>query len=110
MFYEEQILENKKDYSKSWGKIMVVVMEFDSRSQPTSPSGSNYDLQAAGGARLKDKDRQIIKDKFHIFNKEFEEIRRSQTGYAIPDTELRETLKRDNRDFILPKYSNFFKK
>ena len=70
LFYEEQILENKKEYSKSWSKIMLVVMEFDSKSLPTSPSGnlssSNYDLSGAAGARLKDKDRQAIKDKFHV--------------------------------------------
>lgn len=45
-----------------------------------------------------------------MFNKEFEEIRKSQIGYAIPDPDLREGLKRDNRDFILPKYTSFFKK
>lgn len=70
LFYEEQILENKKEYSKSWSKIMLVVMEFDSKSLPTSPSGnfssSNYDLSGTTAARLKDKDRQVIKDKFHV--------------------------------------------
>lgn len=43
-----------------------------------------------------------------MFNKEFEEIRKAQTAYAIPDVELREMLKKDNRDFILPRYTAFF--
>lgn len=43
-----------------------------------------------------------------MFNKEFEEIRKAQTAYAIPDPELREMLKKDNRDFILPRYTSFF--
>ena len=42
------------------------------------------------------------------FNKELEEIRKAQTAYAIPDTELRDILKKDNRDFILPRYSSFY--
>lgn len=45
-----------------------------------------------------------------MFNKEFEEIRKAQTGYAIPDSELREMLKKDNRDFILPRYTAFYNK
>ena len=47
---------------------------------------------------------------FQGFNKELEEICRVQKGYAIPDSELREVLKRDNRDFVLPKYQAFFGK
>lgn len=45
-----------------------------------------------------------------LLNKEFEELRKSQIGYAIPDSELRESLKRDNRDFIIPRYTAFYNK
>lgn len=45
-----------------------------------------------------------------MFNKEFDEIRKAQTGYAIPDADLRQMLKKDNRDFILPRYTSFFNK
>ncbi|CAM1296983.1 Uncharacterised protein r2_g626 [Pycnogonum litorale] len=52
----------------------------------------------------------MIKDKFTGFNKEIEEICRIQKGYAIPDVELRESMKRDNIGFILPKYQLFYDK
>lgn len=39
-----------------------------------------------------------------------EEIRKIQTGYAIPDAELCTSLKRDNQEFIVPKYKIFFDK
>lgn len=60
--------------------------------------------------QLRDKDKQNIKDKFAGFNKEMEEITRIQKAYAVPDVQLRESLKRDNKEFILPKYTMFYEK
>lgn len=45
---------------------------------------------------------------FQSFNKEMEEISRIQRGYSIPDVELRESIKRDNKEYILPKYKAFY--
>lgn len=47
---------------------------------------------------------------FQGFNKEMEEITKVQKSYSIPDVELRETLKRDNKEYILPKYNAFYEK
>lgn len=49
---------------------------------------------------------------FHTqgFNKEMEEMSRVQRSYSIPDRELRESLKRDNMEYILPKYQAFYDK
>lgn len=44
------------------------------------------------------------------FNKEIEEMQRVQRGYSIPDLELRESIKRDNKEQILPKYQAFYDK
>lgn len=77
LFYEEQILENKKEYSKSWSKILHIFRDVDNRSLPTSPSssglsamtaGSSYELsqQSLSNMKLKDKERQAIKDKFAV--------------------------------------------
>lgn len=61
-------------------------------------------------AKLKDKERQNIKDKFTGFNKELEEIYRIQKSYAIPDPELRQSLKQENKNYILPMYQMFHDK
>lgn len=45
---------------------------------------------------------------FQGFNKEMEEISKLQRGYSVPDFELREGLKRDNKEYILPKYYLFY--
>ena len=44
------------------------------------------------------------------FNKEFEELSNTQRGFSVPDIELRESLKRDNKELILPKYQAFYDK
>lgn len=57
--------------------------------------------------------RRLISN-FHFpaqaFNKEFEELSNTQRGYSVPDIELRESLKRDNKEYILPKYQVFYEK
>lgn len=94
--YEEQIRDQKRLYSQSWSRVLHYVLELD--------------RPVATGAKLRDKDRQGIKDKFTGFNRELEELYRVQKAYAVPDVELRESLKRDNKEFVLPKYKLFYDK
>ena len=63
-----------------------------------------------GPGRLNEKYARIIKEKFEGFNKEFKEISDTQRMYSIPDVELRETLKRDNKEYLCPKYNRFYEK
>lgn len=78
--------------------------------------------------KLREKDKALIKEKFsvwisvylpqedirflllQVFNKEFDELAREQRSYSVPDIELRESLKRDNKEHILPKYQTFYDK
>ena len=39
-----------------------------------------------------------------------EEISKQQKNFAVPDPDLREKLRRDNKDFVLPHYRTFYKK
>ncbi|CAG0881649.1 unnamed protein product [Cyprideis torosa] len=96
--YHGQILENKRVYSQSWSRVLHHILSNDLPSSSLQPD------------KMRDKERQIVKDKFMGFNKEIEELLRVQRGYSIPDPELRESLKRDNKEFILPKYQAFHEK
>ncbi|KAK7469684.1 hypothetical protein BaRGS_00036313 [Batillaria attramentaria] len=102
-YYDEQILEQKRIYSQSWSKVLHYILEVD---KPMSLQRVHMD----GTAKLKDKERQNIKDKFTGFNKELEEIHRIQKGYAIPDLELRKRLIQENREFLMPRYQMFHTK
>ncbi|XP_062575861.1 exocyst complex component 7-like [Saccostrea cucullata] len=104
-FYEDRINEQKKSYSESWSRVMHYITEVN---EPISQQ--RIQAMESSKERLKDKEKQNIKDKFSGFNKELEDILRSQKGYAIPDPELREQMKKDNKDFIIPSYRMFLDK
>ncbi|CAG2117166.1 unnamed protein product [Medioppia subpectinata] len=105
--YEEQMLDSKRIYSQSWSRVLHYVLEMD---KPFSQQRTLPEMNNMANMKLKDKDRQNIKDKFAGFNKEIEEIHRIQMSFAIPDLELRESLKQENKDYIIPKYKLFFEK
>ncbi|CAH1108238.1 unnamed protein product [Psylliodes chrysocephalus] len=96
-YYYTSIQENKKTYSQSWNKLLNYI----SCDDPSLNFHSD---------KLKDKERAVLKEKFAGFNKEIEEISKVQRGYSIPDIELRESIKRDNKELIIPRYNAFYNK
>ncbi|CAG9773527.1 unnamed protein product [Ceutorhynchus assimilis] len=92
-YYYTSIQEHKKAYSQCWNKLLNYI-ELDDPYQH--------------GEKLKDKERAALKEKFAGFNKEIDEISKVQRGYSIPDIELRESIKRDNKELIIPKYNAFY--
>ncbi|KAJ8724747.1 hypothetical protein PYW07_015705 [Mythimna separata] len=89
--YRDMIQEHKNAYLQSWNKLL-----------------SHTVLDEPLPAKLRDKDRQVLKDKFASFNREWEECSRVQRTYSVPDAELREALKRDNKQALLPPYTTFY--
>merc|ERR1719347_2501282 len=98
--YQEMITEQKRVYSQSWERVLHHIWNAD--DIPTAI------LMAPG--KLQDKYCKTIKEKFSGFNREIEDISTTQKRYSIPDVELRESLKRDNKEYILPKYNSFYDK
>ncbi|KAL1497450.1 hypothetical protein ABEB36_008422 [Hypothenemus hampei] len=92
-YYYNTIQESKKIYFQCWNKLLNYIECED---------------QFVYGDKLKDKERAALKEKFAGFNKEIEDISKVQRGYSIPDIELRESIKRDNKELIIPKYNSFF--
>ncbi|KAK9888206.1 hypothetical protein WA026_000474 [Henosepilachna vigintioctopunctata] len=95
-YYYSSIQEQKKSYLQSWNKLLNHIRSDD------IPTNSLH------GDRMRDKDRSILKEKFAGFNKEIEDISKVQRGYSIPDVQLRESIKRDNKELIIPKYNAFY--
>ncbi|XP_028039516.1 exocyst complex component 7 isoform X1 [Bombyx mandarina] len=90
--YRDMLQEHKSAYlQSSWNKLLSYVQ-----------------LDEPLPAKLRDRDRQMLKDKFSCFNREWEECTRLQRGYSVPDAELREALKRDNKQALLPPYTAFY--
>ena len=59
--HSPQILEQKRMYSESWSKVLHFIMEVD---KPLSQQRVVGQDKEGSGVKLKDKDRQNIKDKF----------------------------------------------
>ncbi|XP_022916884.2 exocyst complex component 7 [Onthophagus taurus] len=96
-FYYKTIQDQKNQYStQSWSKLLNYI------------SIKDCPINIQHGDKLKDKERAFIKEKFAGFNKEIEDVVKVQRGYSIPDVQLRESLKRDNKELILPKYNAFY--
>ncbi|GLV46766.1 Exocyst 70 [Carabus blaptoides fortunei] len=95
-FYK-MIQDHKKSYFQSWSKLLSNIWTSD-----------DTPVILMHGEKLRDKDRALIKERFAGFNKEMEDIAKVQRSYSIPDVELRESLKRDNKEYILPKYNQFY--
>ncbi|XP_073843735.1 exocyst complex component 7 [Musca autumnalis] len=93
--YIETIKELKFSYQKTWSKMLSNISPLDELPKPIQ-------------GKIKDKDRSILKEKFLAFNKDFEEACKIQRGISIPDVTLRQGIKRDNEEHILPKYNEFF--
>ena len=93
--YETKIHSLKKDYLSSWSKLLTSITPLDELPKPQH-------------GKIKDKERAIIKEKFSTFNKELDEAARIQRAISLPDGLLREGIKRDNIEHIIPQYNPFF--
>ncbi|XP_063699362.1 exocyst complex component 7 [Culicoides brevitarsis] len=92
--YNKMIQELKQAYHASWGRLLGA-LSLDDMPRPVN-------------GKCKEKERQIVKDRFSTFNKELEEAVKIQRKITIPDVILREGIKRDNLENIIPAYNAFF--
>uniref|UniRef100_A0A673VPR6 Exocyst complex component 7 n=1 Tax=Salmo trutta TaxID=8032 RepID=A0A673VPR6_SALTR len=59
------------------------------------------------GDKLKEKDCQLIKDKFKSFNEGLEELYKAQKAWAIPDREQRQAICQAQREMVSKAYTAF---
>lgn len=93
--YLKMIDDLKHAYQQTWQKSLVNIVPLD-------------ECPRASGGKLKDKDRAVVKEKFANFNKEFDETCKNQRIISVPDVLLREGLKRDNSETVVPHYNAFY--
>ena len=93
--YLKMIDDLKHAYQQTWQKMLMHIVPLD-------------ECPRATGGKLKDKDRAVVKEKFANFNKEFDESCKAQKYISVPDVLLREGLKRDNSETVVPPYNSFY--
>ncbi|NXQ96771.1 EXOC7 protein, partial [Sagittarius serpentarius] len=92
--YRELIEQQIQTYQRSWLKVTDYVLE---RNLPVFQSG----------VKLKDKERQMIKERFKGFNDGLEELCKIQKAWAIPDMEQRDKIRRAQKTIVKETYGAF---
>jgi len=101
MTYQQLVNDQRNQYLQCWNRVLHNCMESTSGPQIGAPSI---------GQKVKDKDRQIIKDKFANFNKELDDLAGIQKFFAVPDSKLRDRLRKEIIKMVVPQYSLFHAK
>ncbi|XP_019124568.1 exocyst complex component 7 isoform X3 [Larimichthys crocea] len=92
--YRELIEQQIFMYKSSWLKVTEHLTD---RNMPVFQPGT----------KLKDKERQVIKDKFKGFNDGLEELCKIQKGWAIPDKEQRDFIRQSQKKVVSDAYRAF---
>ncbi|KAJ8013497.1 hypothetical protein DPEC_G00030400 [Dallia pectoralis] len=95
--YRELIEQQIQVYQRSWQKVTEHIMD---RNMPSFQPGT----------KLKDKERQMIKEKFKGFNDGLEELCKIQKVWAIPDKEQRDAIRQAQRRMVSEAYRAFLQR
>ncbi|XP_072846606.1 exocyst complex component 7 isoform X8 [Pogona vitticeps] len=92
--YREHIEQQILTYQRSWLKVTDYISD---KNLPVFQPG----------VKLKDKERQMIKERFKGFNDGLEELCKIQKAWAIPDTEQRDKIRQAQKTIVQETYAAF---
>ncbi|XP_038181885.1 exocyst complex component 7 [Arvicola amphibius] len=92
--YREHIEQQIQTYQRSWLKVTDYIAE---KNLPVFQPG----------VKLRDKERQMIKERFKGFNDGLEELCKIQKAWAIPDTEQRDKIRQAQKSIVKETYGAF---
>ncbi|XP_036756169.2 exocyst complex component 7 isoform X8 [Manis pentadactyla] len=92
--YREHIEQQIQTYQRSWLKVTDYLAE---KNLPVFQPG----------VKLRDKERQMIKERFKGFNDGLEELCKIQKAWAIPDTEQRDRIRQAQKNIVKETYGAF---
>ena len=93
--YSGIIEEQKLVYIRCWNKFHIYL----------SNEQRGVTINAQPGNKLKDKEKQIVKDKFKSFNTEFDDLIKTQQQWAIPNGDVKRELRDMVKQKIVPEYT-----
>ncbi|CAN6867152.1 unnamed protein product [Brassica oleracea] len=85
----------------AWTKIL----QTSSAQGLTSSGGGSVEGGNSSGVS-----RGLLKERFKMFNMQFDELHQRQSQWTVPDTELRESLRLAVAEVLLPAYRSFLKR
>lgn len=93
--YDGFVMSEKNSYMQPWEKLAVSV-------------ASHQEFVVQPAAKLKDKEKQYVKDKFKMFNDGFEKLVADQQMWAIPSTEIKAEVREAIRALLLQPFSEMY--
>lgn len=100
------VQQHANQYKRSgWSKILQSLTIQGLTSSGGGGSGVGGDGGNSSGAS-----RALVKERFKIFNMQFEELHQRQSQWTVPDTELRESLRLAVAEVLLPAYRSYIKR
>ncbi|KAG2279249.1 hypothetical protein Bca52824_050469 [Brassica carinata] len=85
----------------AWTKIL----QTSSAQGLTSSGGGSLEGGNSSGVS-----KGLLKERFKMFNMQFDELHQRQSQWTVPDTELRESLRLAVAEVLLPAYRSFLKR
>ncbi|XP_032726456.1 exocyst complex component 7 isoform X7 [Lontra canadensis] len=95
--YREHIEQQIQTYQRSWLKVTDYIAE---KNLPMFQPG----------VKLRDKERQMIKERFKGFNDGLEELCKIQKAWAIPDMEQRDKIRQAQKNIVRETYGAFLQR
>ncbi|XP_047563660.1 exocyst complex component 7 isoform X7 [Lutra lutra] len=95
--YREHIEQQIQTYQRSWLKVTDYIAE---KNLPVFQPG----------VKLRDKERQMIKERFKGFNDGLEELCKIQKAWAIPDMEQRDKIRQAQKNIVRETYGAFLQR
>ncbi|TXG49290.1 hypothetical protein EZV62_025165 [Acer yangbiense] len=103
--YRRIVQQHANQYKRNaWSKILQCLSV-----QGLTSSGGGSNVGGDGGSSS-GVSRQMVKERFKMFNSQFEELHVKQSQWTVPDTELRESLRLAVAEVLLPAYRSFVKR
>ncbi|KAK2634291.1 hypothetical protein Ddye_029083 [Dipteronia dyeriana] len=103
--YRRIVQQHANQYKRNaWSKILQCLSV---QGLTSSGGGSNV---GGDGGNSSGVSRQMVKERFKMFNSQFEELHLKQSQWTVPDTELRESLRLAVAEVLLPAYRSFVKR
>ncbi|KAL1196618.1 Exocyst complex component EXO70A1 [Cardamine amara subsp. amara] len=100
--HRRTVQQHANQYKRiAWAKIL----QCSSAQGLTSSGGGSVDGGNSSGVS-----RGLLKERFKMFNMQFDELHQRQSQWTVPDTELRESLRLSVAEVLLPAYRSFLKR
>ncbi|KAL0648813.1 hypothetical protein Bca4012_047104 [Brassica carinata] len=90
----------------AWTKVRPIYITQTSSAQGLTSSGGG----SVEGGNSSGVSRGLLKERFNMFNMQFDELHQRQSQWTVPDTELRESLRLVVAEVLLPAYRSFLKR